>query len=127
MFSRARNSQADVSGSNAQHIKPKFDPLLTKNKSGLNSPLVLSPVKVADAESKPFLSRKELADRLQIGLSTLCERYNKNSLRYDPNFPVPLKLSPLGRKVVFSTADVNAWCNAVVNRSSSNSQVRGVK
>lgn len=95
--------------------------------SDLNLAPAQLPLSVADANSKPFLTRRELAQRLQIGISTLAERYNKNSVRYDPNFPVPVKLSALGRKVVFSTVDVNAWCNAVVNRSSSNSQVRGVK
>lgn len=86
-----------------------------------------SPLSVADASNKPFLTRQEFAKLLQIGLSTMSERYNKNSVRYDPNFPVPLKFSPQGRKVVFSTADVNAWCNAVTNRSASHTFAGGVQ
>lgn len=82
-----------------------------------------SPLSVADASIKPFLTRRELAERLQIGVSTLSERYNKNSVRYDPNFPVPVRLSAHGRNVVFITVDVNAWCNAVTNRC----QVGGVQ
>lgn len=86
-----------------------------------------SPLSVADASIKPFLTRRELAERLQIGVSTLSERYNKNSVRYDPNFPVPVRLSAHGRNVVFITVDVNAWCNAVTNRSSNRCQVGGVQ
>ena len=85
------------------------------------------PLSVADASNKPFLTRRELAERLKIGVSTLSERYSKNSVRYDPNFPVPVRLSAHGRKVVFITAEVNAWCNAVTNRSANLCQVGGVQ
>ncbi len=70
----------------------------------------LSRFVIADSREKPTLSRTEAAKLMGIGLSTLSEKYNPHSKRYDPTFPKPVSLGS-GRRAVFWTDDINYWCN----------------
>ena len=73
-------------------------------------------IQIADPLVKPFVTRKELAGLLRIGVSTLSERYNHHSKRHDPTFPRPILLGG-SRKVVFSTTEINAWCQTSATRT----------
>lgn len=70
---------------------------------------------VADSREKPTLSRREVAKLMSIGLSTLSEKYNPHSKRYDPSFPKPVSLGS-GRRAMFWTYEINDWCNDSARR-----------
>lgn len=99
------------------HASPSIGAI--KNKAiAVRESIVCTPasIQIADPRTKPLLTRKELAGILRIGVSTLSERYNQHSKRYDPTFPRPILLGG-GRKVVFSTAEINDWCQRSATRT----------
>lgn len=82
--------------------EPTFQDVAVKN---------VRQLQLADPCLHPLMTRKELAFALRIGISTLSERYNPNSKRYDPTFPRPVKRLKLSRRVTFDTCELNHWFN----------------
>lgn len=75
---------------------------------------------MADLEQSAIsiLRRKQLETKTGLGRSTIYDRINPNSPRYDPTFPKPIKLGtgknpPIG----FIEAEVNAWIRSQIDKS----------
>lgn len=54
-----------------------------------------------------ILRRKDVSERLQLSRSTIYDRMNPKSPRYDPHFPKPLRLGP--KAVGWLESELNAY------------------
>ncbi|MBB3117568.1 helix-turn-helix transcriptional regulator [Pseudoduganella violacea] len=61
------------------------------------------------------LRRKQVEDRTGLSRSTIYEKINSRSPRYDPHFPKPIRLS--SDAVGWIEAEVNAWIALRVRHS----------
>lgn len=55
--------------------------------------------------------RKRLAD---VGRSTIYDWMNPNSPRYDPSFPIPIKLSFTGGAIAWIEQEIDEWLSSRV-------------
>ena len=58
---------------------------------------------------------KELIILIELSRSTIYDKQNPKSKRYDPNFPKRIKLG--ARAVGWRRADVNSWLDSMINKS----------
>jgi len=54
-----------------------------------------------------ILRLKQLSERIGLARSTIYDRMNKNSQRYDPSFPRPIKLGAMA--IGWIDSDVTIW------------------
>jgi prophage regulatory protein len=62
-----------------------------------------------------IISRKAVTDKTRLPVSSLYERFNSKSARYDPTFPTPIRLGV--RAVGWIEAEVDAWIAAKIQES----------
>ncbi len=67
------------------------------------------------ADTAPtILRRKQLESRLGLSRSTIYDRINPKSERYDPDFPKPIKLG--ARAIGFIESEVNTYLADLVEK-----------
>lgn len=62
-----------------------------------------------ESKALRILRLKHVQERLGLGRSTIYDRINPKSLRYDSTFPKPISLG--GAAVGWIDADINNWIN----------------
>ncbi len=68
--------------------------------------------------SKPsILRRRDLEMRLRLSRSTIYEKINPTSPRFDPTFPKPFRLGIGGGAVGWLESEIEAWVNAQIQSS----------
>jgi prophage regulatory protein len=69
-------------------------------------------------QTKPsILRRRDLEMRLRLSRSTLYEKINPTSPRYDPTFPKPFRLGKAGAAVGWLESEVESWIFAQLESS----------
>ena len=69
-----------------------------------------------DRQPEPQLSilrRRDLEARLRLSRTTIYDKINPESLRYDPTFPKPIRLGA-GAAVGWLAHEVDAWVQAQI-------------
>jgi prophage regulatory protein len=64
-----------------------------------------------------ILRRRDLEARLRLSRSTLYEKINPKSPRYDPTFPKPFRLGSGAAAVGWLESEVEAWVIAQIQLS----------
>lgn len=64
-----------------------------------------------------ILRRRDLELRLRLSRSTLYEKINPKSPRYDPTFPKPFRLGSGAAAVGWLESEIEAWVNAQIQSS----------
>jgi prophage regulatory protein len=63
-----------------------------------------------------ILRRRDLEDRLKLSRSTIYDKINPNSQRFDSDFPKPIRLGN-GSAVGWIESEVEAWVHAQIAAS----------
>lgn len=56
-----------------------------------------------------ILRRKQAQERIGLGRSTLYDRLNPKSPRYDATFPKPIRIGANARAIGFVEAEIEGW------------------
>lgn len=66
-----------------------------------------------------ILRRRDLQARIRLSRSTIYDKINPNSLRYDPSFPKPIRLG-FGAAVGWLEHEVEEWLTDQIANSRTN-------
>jgi len=64
-----------------------------------------------------ILRRKQVEVHTGLKRSAIYERINPKSPRYDPTFPLPIKLGQGARAVGWVSAEIDIWLNRQIEQS----------
>lgn len=60
---------------------------------------------------------KDLKQKIGLGSSAIYDRLDKNSPRFDPTFPAPIKLGQKATSAGWIESEVDAWLTAQIEAS----------
>lgn len=64
-----------------------------------------------------LLTLREVMQRTGLSRSALYYRFDKNSSRFDPSFPRPIRLGSASNSIRFISSELDAWIEQCITES----------